>query len=249
MLDAVSERLTNAEIAARFSVSERTVETHVSALLRKLGSSNRRQLAELARAAGASGTDELPPMLLRSAQRSACIGRRSERARLLDAWARCATGQTGLTLVTGAAGIGKSRLVARAGRRRAPPQRPGAAGGGDGRRPASLSAVRRTRWPPRSSRRPEGQLRADVGRHVSPLARILPGVAARLGTIRTLQRDRPAGRAGDVAGRPRVASSPPSHAGTRPSSCSKTCTGPAPSRGRRCSTWLALEAPLPSWSS
>jgi predicted ATPase/class 3 adenylate cyclase len=47
VLVALGEHLTNAEIAARFFVSERTVESHVSSLLRKLQMSNRRQLGRL----------------------------------------------------------------------------------------------------------------------------------------------------------------------------------------------------------
>jgi predicted ATPase/class 3 adenylate cyclase len=47
VLVALGEHLTNAEIAARFFVSERTVESHVSSLLRKLQMGNRRQLARL----------------------------------------------------------------------------------------------------------------------------------------------------------------------------------------------------------
>ena len=38
VLAGLGEQLTNAEIAARMYVSERTVETHVSSLLRKLQS-------------------------------------------------------------------------------------------------------------------------------------------------------------------------------------------------------------------
>jgi DNA-binding CsgD family transcriptional regulator len=43
--ELVCENLTNAEIGARLYISERTVESHVSSLLRKLGASNRRELA------------------------------------------------------------------------------------------------------------------------------------------------------------------------------------------------------------
>jgi class 3 adenylate cyclase len=48
VLAGLGEQLTNAEIAARMYVSERTVETHVSSLLRKLDASNRRELGRLA---------------------------------------------------------------------------------------------------------------------------------------------------------------------------------------------------------
>src|SRR5262245_66677422 len=47
-LDLIAERATNAEIASRLFVSIRTVESHVSSLLRKLGASDRRGLARLA---------------------------------------------------------------------------------------------------------------------------------------------------------------------------------------------------------
>ena len=48
VLVALGEQLTNAEIAARMYVSERTVESHVTALLRKLQVSTRDELAVLA---------------------------------------------------------------------------------------------------------------------------------------------------------------------------------------------------------
>jgi class 3 adenylate cyclase/tetratricopeptide (TPR) repeat protein len=47
VLAAVGERLTNAEIAARLYVSERTVESHVSSLLRKLQAADRHELAQM----------------------------------------------------------------------------------------------------------------------------------------------------------------------------------------------------------
>ena len=59
VLAGLGEQLTNAEIAARLYVSERTVESHVSSLLRKLQVSNRRELGRLAiRPRAASGPDE-----------------------------------------------------------------------------------------------------------------------------------------------------------------------------------------------
>ncbi len=48
VLELVAERATNAEIASRLFVSVRTVESHVSSLLRKLGVADRRALARLA---------------------------------------------------------------------------------------------------------------------------------------------------------------------------------------------------------
>ena len=53
VLALVGEQLTNPEIAARLYISVRTVESHVSSLLRKLGVDDRRALAALASARSA----------------------------------------------------------------------------------------------------------------------------------------------------------------------------------------------------
>ena len=52
MLGLLAEGLTDAEIAARLSLSTKTVGHHVSAVLAKLGVGSRRQAAEAARRLG-----------------------------------------------------------------------------------------------------------------------------------------------------------------------------------------------------
>jgi DNA-binding CsgD family transcriptional regulator len=64
ILAAVGERLSNGEIAARFHIGVRTVESHVSALLRKLGAADRRALAALHQASRSSAARHtVPPYL------------------------------------------------------------------------------------------------------------------------------------------------------------------------------------------
>ena len=56
VLALVGEHLTNAEIARRLFISVRTVESHVSSLLRKLDVADRRGLADLAATLRARGS-------------------------------------------------------------------------------------------------------------------------------------------------------------------------------------------------
>src|SRR5262249_53671960 len=102
VLWAVSERLRNREIAARFHLSIRTVETHVAALIRKLGVRDRTALAaigtELRRAAGS--TTALPVPL------TTLVGRESETATVIDAIA-----SHRLVTLIGPGGVGKTRLA------------------------------------------------------------------------------------------------------------------------------------------
>jgi DNA-binding CsgD family transcriptional regulator len=108
VLSGVAEHLTNAEIAERLFISVRTVESHVSSLLRKLGVADRRALAGFA----AAVTDgAVPPRPRRTAAAlpaplTPFVGRGAERAALAAALA-------GHRLVTavGPGGIGKTRLA------------------------------------------------------------------------------------------------------------------------------------------
>jgi predicted ATPase/DNA-binding CsgD family transcriptional regulator len=104
---AVGERLTNAEIADRFVISVRTVESHVSALLRKLGATDRLALARLARELAAQaepattpGLDSLPRPL------TSFFGREAD-MRVLG---ELVAGHR-LVTITGIAGCGKTRIA------------------------------------------------------------------------------------------------------------------------------------------
>jgi DNA-binding CsgD family transcriptional regulator len=116
VLEALGERLTNAEIAARLYLSERTVESHVASLLRKVGARNRVEAGDLARSQAAEppggATRRLPAAFDLAADRASFVGRDVELARLQDCWDLAATGQVLVAIVSGEPGIGKSRLVA-----------------------------------------------------------------------------------------------------------------------------------------
>ncbi|MFF0269905.1 ATP-binding protein [Kribbella sp. NPDC004536] len=105
ILALIAHHLTNAEIADTLLISKRTVETHVSTLLRKLGHRDRRSLARYAEStpgllAGTRRDRAMPAMT------TAFIGRAAERAQLRSSL-------TGHRLVTavGPGGIGKTRLA------------------------------------------------------------------------------------------------------------------------------------------
>jgi len=110
VLAAVGEHLTNAEIAARLFISIRTVESHVSSLLRKFGVSDRRALSLLAAERSREPVSPAGPASRRVAPLpsplTSFVGRRSERAEL-------AAALSGPRLVTtvGPGGVGKTRLA------------------------------------------------------------------------------------------------------------------------------------------
>src|SRR4029450_11674059 len=105
VLTLVGEHRSNAEIGAQLYISVRTVETHVSSLLRKLGVRDRRALADLAaELARAERTSQalagLPSPL------NPFIGRARERAELREA-----VGAHRQGTAVGPGGVGKTRLA------------------------------------------------------------------------------------------------------------------------------------------
>ena len=109
VLAAVGDHLTNAEIAARLFISVRTVESHVSSLLRKLQVDDRRALAAVA-----STTQRAPAGDQRTPHRIAAlpspltpfVGRAAERATLAEA-----LHAHRLVTAVGPGGVGKTRLA------------------------------------------------------------------------------------------------------------------------------------------
>ena len=107
VLALVGERQTNAEIARRLFISVRTVESHVSSLLRKLEVADRRALAELA----PHHVSDVPPSRAVAAPSlpsslTSFVGRWAERkdlAELLSAHR--------LITAVGPGGVGKTRLA------------------------------------------------------------------------------------------------------------------------------------------
>ena len=114
VLAAVSEHLTNAEIAERLFISVRTVESHVSSLLRKLQVADRRELASgrrtcLSAAAVLAGTASRPAPL--PTPLTPFVGREAEAAALAAALT-----EHRLVTAIGPGGVGKTRLALRVAR-------------------------------------------------------------------------------------------------------------------------------------
>ncbi|TDV57358.1 putative ATPase [Actinophytocola oryzae] len=97
VLAALAGDRSNAQVARRLGISVRTVESHVSALLRKLDVPDRRALARLAGAGGFAG---LP------APTTTFVGRERDLAEV-----RRALGSNRLVSLLGPGGVGKTRLA------------------------------------------------------------------------------------------------------------------------------------------
>ncbi len=111
VLAAVSDHLTNAEIAERLFISVRTVESHVSSLLRKLQLVDRRELAAAAPTLLASVPPASParqPLAAFPTPLTSFVGREDEVAALGQALR-----EHRLVTVVGPGGIGKTRLALR----------------------------------------------------------------------------------------------------------------------------------------
>jgi predicted ATPase/DNA-binding CsgD family transcriptional regulator len=115
VLVALGDHLTNAEIAQRLHISVRTVESHVSSLLRKLEAADRRDLAERASQLPPSGSAGAGVVAGLPGTWTTFVGRRRELDELEGALAT-----DRLVTVLGPGGIGKTRLVVTAAERAAP---------------------------------------------------------------------------------------------------------------------------------
>ncbi|MFB9677484.1 ATP-binding protein [Streptosporangium vulgare] len=104
VLELVGAHLSNAEIGARLCISVRTVESHVSSLLRKLEVPDRRALARRASEPVGVGPSHPAPVL--PAPLTSFVGRVSERAEL----AELIKAHRQVTAV-GSGGVGKTRLA------------------------------------------------------------------------------------------------------------------------------------------
>ena len=106
VLEALGAHLSNAQIAGRLHISVRTVESHVSSLLRKFGVTDRRELAELAQTVLAPDAGRPAAPVGLPAQWTSFVGRDHERDAIL-----AALKASRLVSLVGPGGVGKTRLA------------------------------------------------------------------------------------------------------------------------------------------
>jgi predicted ATPase/DNA-binding CsgD family transcriptional regulator len=122
VLEALGAHRSNAQIAGRLHISVRTVESHVSSLLRKLGVADRRELAELAQTVLAPGVRPPAGPLGLPTPWTSFVGRDHERDAILGALKT-----SRLVSLVGPGGVGKTRLAVEVARVAAPSFRSGCA--------------------------------------------------------------------------------------------------------------------------
>lgn len=110
VLAALRDGLTNAQIASRFHVSVRTVESHVSALLRKTGATDRKALATLAASAAGGRMDGSVPAMAAPNPRLRTVGELIGRDTDLEAVTALLAHHPLVTLVA-TGGCGKTTLA------------------------------------------------------------------------------------------------------------------------------------------
>lgn len=106
VLAALGEHLSNAQIANRLHISVRTVETHVSSLLRKLGAADRRVLAAAADRVSTASPAPPRPFSGLPATSTTFVGRAWDRDAVIAALA-----DSRLVTMLGPGGMGKTRLA------------------------------------------------------------------------------------------------------------------------------------------
>lgn len=121
VLDGLRQHLTNAQIAQQLHISVRTVESHVSSLLRKLGAADRHDLAAQAETLAAAAPAEARPFTGLPSRWTTFIGRSTE----IDEVTKAVETDRMITLL-GPGGIGKTALATVVAERLAP----GFSGGG-----------------------------------------------------------------------------------------------------------------------
>ncbi|MFE1832044.1 response regulator transcription factor, partial [Streptomyces yangpuensis] len=104
VLELVGDHLSNAEIGSRLYISVRTVETHVSSLLRKLDVPDRRALARCA--TERTRPDRQRPAPALPTRLTSFVGRERERAALT-----AMLGESRQVTAVGPGGVGKTRLA------------------------------------------------------------------------------------------------------------------------------------------
>jgi DNA-binding CsgD family transcriptional regulator len=120
VLEALAAHRSNAQIAGKLYISVRTVESHVSSLLRKFGVADRRELAELAQTVLAPVTRPAGPLGL-PAPWTSFVGRDRERDAI-----NAALQTSRLVSLVGPGGVGKTRLRSKSPGKPRLPSGPGA---------------------------------------------------------------------------------------------------------------------------